>query len=83
MKSFICLCLLISPTVWSKSQVKNFNDVLIQDVQKDIRNDNDTQFRKKEITRGPASVESEPEGKYIEQEKKIDKNVRQLGTQKW
>lgn len=83
MKTLLFCLALISVHAFAKSEVKNFNDVLIQNVQSDIQNDNDQQFRKRSVGRGPASVESEPEGRYIEQEKKIDKNVRQIGNQKW
>lgn len=82
MKTFIIALVLFSSLAFAK-EMKNFNKDLFQNVQKDIQNDNDDQFKKRTVGRGPASVDSEPEGKYIEQEKKIDKNVRQLGTQKW
>lgn len=82
MKITLFALILLSSTAWSK-EMKTFNSDLLKNVQKDIQNENDDQFRKKSVSRGPASVESEPEGKHIEQEKKIDKTVRQIGNQSW
>jgi uncharacterized protein (DUF2147 family) len=82
MKILLFAFALFSTVAWSK-EIKNFSNDLLENVQKDIKNENDDQFRKKAVGRGPASVEIEPEGKHIEQEKKIDKNVRQTGNQNW
>ncbi len=83
MKLLTIVLILSSITAWSKTAVKNFNTVLMEGVQNDIKDENNDNLRTKQVSRGPASVESEPEGKFIQQEKKIDKNVQQLGGQKW
>ena len=63
-------------------EVRDFNKVLIQNVQKDIRNNNDEQFKAKPVSRGPASVEANEN--TIQEDKKIDKmNIRQIGPNKW
>lgn len=79
MKIILCL-LLASPLVWAKSTKINFNEALIQDVEKDIKRD-DEKF-KTDIRRGPASVEVE-KLPTVKEESKIDKNVRQIGPDRW
>lgn len=86
MKIMILFTLLTVTSAWSKNgEVKKFNDALMQKVQQDMNPHNEDQFRVKSVVgRGPASVESEPEGKYIQDDKKIDKmNQRQIGPNKW
>lgn len=80
MKIILCLSILISATAWSKTTVINFNQVLNEEVAKDIKKD-DEKF-KKEVTRGPASVDTQHEP-VIDEPPKIDKNVRQIGPNKW
>lgn len=79
MKIILCL-LLASPFVWAKSTKINFNEALIRDVEKDIKHD-DEKF-KTDIRRGPASVEVE-KIPAINEKSKIDKNVRQIGPDRW
>lgn len=79
MKIILCL-LLASPFIWAKSTKINFNEALIQDVEKDIKKD-DEKF-KTDIGRGPASVEVE-KVPTVKEEFKIDKNVRQIGPDRW
>ncbi len=86
MKIILLITLLSVSAAWAKSgEVKRFNDALMQKVQHDINTQNDDQFRvKSTVGRGPASVESSPEGLYIQDDKKIDKmNQRQFGPSKW
>lgn len=78
MKYLLTLSLCLPTLCWSKSQV-NFTKALTQDVQEEIKRDED-KFRKV-IKRGPASVqEVEP---VIEDNPKLDKQVRQIGPNKW
>ena len=79
--SLLALLLLASTSLMAK-EVKNFNKLLMEDVQKDIKNDNAEDLKTKSTaTRGPASVSTE-EGP-AQDESKIDKNVRQIGANKW
>ena len=84
MKTLIIISLIFSAAVMAKTEVKKLNDALMKDVQKDISDENNDSLKR--VSRGPASaeVEMEPEGKYIEDQKKIDKsNFRQIGPNKW
>lgn len=58
----------------------NFNEALLKDVEKEIKKD-DESF-KKASARAPASVEGEYDHP-IEETPKIDKNVRQIGPNRW
>lgn len=79
MKFILSFLLIISATAYSKSTVINFNQVLNEDVEKDIKQDEE-KFRK--ATRAPASVRPL---KIMPQNEnsKLDKNVRQIGPNKW
>lgn len=79
MKILFGICLILSVTGWAKSAM-DFNQALNEDVTRDIRKDDD-KF-KKESFRRPASVEAEHEN-VIEDTPKLDKNVRQIGPNKW
>jgi len=79
MKLILCLTLLMSFSAYSKTKI-DFSQALNEDVEQDIKKD-DEKF-KKEATRGPASVQPEQE-MQIEDTSKIDKNVRQIGPNKW
>jgi hypothetical protein len=85
MKTIFFVLLTLSLTAFAK-EVKDFNKELIQNVQKDIRNDNIHSFEKGSLRRGPASVveeDGQPVDK-IEEVQKFDKmNVRQIGPNKW
>lgn len=84
MKTLIVLSVLVFTSVSLASEMKDFNKLLIKDVQKDIQNQNDQRFRTKEVTRGPASVGADIEGSQIEETKKVEKsNFRQIGPNKW
>ena len=64
-------------------EVRNFNKVLIENVQSDLKTQNDDQFKKK-VGRAPASIESEVNENRIKEDNKIDKmNIRQIGSSKW
>ncbi len=78
MKFLLILGLSVSFNAFAKG-MKEFNQTLIQKVQEDLGKDEE-RFKKKEASRGPASVQSEPE---FETTPKIDKNVKQLGPNKW
>ncbi len=79
MKLILCLMVLVSFSTFAKTKI-DFSQALNQDVEQDIRKD-DEKF-KKEATRGPASVQTEQENPIMETPK-IDKNVRQIGPNKW
>ena len=79
MKYFLCLSLLAVTSVHAKS-IKDFNQVINQDVKSEIRKDED-KF-KKVSSRSPASVKAQPEGP-TQETPKIDKNVRQIGPNEW
>ena len=78
MKILLCTLVLVSSVAWSKTTI-NFNQALQEDVQKEIQ---DYEKFKKEATRGPASVETEHQ-QPINEPSKLDKNVRQIGPNKW
>jgi hypothetical protein len=84
--TFLIVLTIFSTQIFAKS-VREFNKALIEDVQKDIKQDNDYDLKTKEsITRSPASVESvveESRSKEIEEESKIDKSFRQIGSKNW
>lgn len=83
--TFLILWVFTSALVMAK-EVKDFNKVLMDGVQKDIRTDNDQSLKTKDsVMRGPASIEKEDTRvrPVIQEDNKIDKNVRQIGSQKW
>ncbi len=78
MKFILCLTVLVTTSSWSQT-IKSFNKALQEDVQKELKDDD--KFRK-EVTRGPASVEMK-KGTVTDEPSKLDKNVRQFGPNKW
>lgn len=78
---FIFVLVTFAAQVLAKD-VKDFNQALIQDVQEDIKSENDFDFKSdKAPMRGPASVGGELE---IEEPKtKVESKDRQLGADKW
>ena len=79
----VTLVLLLSSLAQAKS-VKDFNKVLIQDVQKDLATDNDQRLKTREVPmRAPASVVETAEDGKSENERVEKGNVRQTGMQKW
>lgn len=85
MKFAILALLTLTALTASAKDVRDFNKVLVQDVQKSIQTDNDQDLKSKEaVLRGPASVEEgeEESEQAVEEENKIEKS-KQLGTQKW
>jgi hypothetical protein len=87
MKVVLTLLLVFGSMQLMAKEVKDFNKILIQDVQKDISSDNDHALKTKEsIRRGPASVEEEQveaDPAALQEENKIDKNFRQIGSKNW
>lgn len=78
--TFLTLILTVSSVVWAKEDVKQFSKVLLDDVQKDVKAENNFALKKAPM-RGPASVEAvEP---AVEENSKLEKKERQLGTSKW
>lgn len=79
MKLILAL-LLITPSAFAKKTVIDFNHVLNEEIESDIKADED-KFKKIPANRRPASVE--PEAIIIDEDKKLDKNVRQIGPRYW
>lgn len=81
--SLICFLVLFSVMAQAKD-VKDFNKVLIEDVQKDISTDNDQALKTRgSQMRGPASVD-EVSAPVEQEDNKFEKrNIRQTGSQKW
>lgn len=80
MKITILTLVLMTTTAFAKEEVKQFNKVLMDDVQKDVKAENNFAMKKSPM-RGPASVEAvEP---VMEDNSKLEKKERQLGTSKW
>lgn len=82
MKYLIISLFVLSAFSASARDVKDFNKVLIETVQKDINSDNDQALRSRSF-RGPASVVEEVTPVEVEENKFEKRNVRQTGTQKW
>jgi hypothetical protein len=81
--SLICVLALFSVNGFAKD-VKDFNKVLMEDVQKDINTDNDQALKARgSRMRGPASVEEYAAPVEQEDNKFEKRNVRQTGSQKW
>jgi hypothetical protein len=80
MKLLICISLLVSMSAFAKTKI-DFSQALNEDVEQDIKKDDD-KF-KKEAARGPASVAPVEHENATEDTPKIDKNVRQIGPNKW
>lgn len=82
MKHILLFSIIITTSAFAKPTVVNFNQVLNEEVQTEIKKD-DERF-KKDHNRSPASVESTRESsQIIEEVPKLDKNVRQIGPNKW
>jgi hypothetical protein len=79
MKYLILFCL-VSTQAFAGDALLNFNKQLMENFDKDMKTNNDLSVRKNRgPVRGPASVAPE----IIEEEKKIDKTVRQTGHRAW
>lgn len=80
MKYVLLFCAIFAVGAWAKTTA-NFNQALTQDLQREIRKD-DEKFKKKAL-RSPASVETE-HAPVIQETPKLDKNIRQIGgPDKW
>lgn len=79
MKLILFTMLFLSLPVLAKSN-QDFNKVLLEGVKKDIRKDEDSY--KKQAVRAPASVEVEVVSQP-EVPTKVDRNVRQIGPNRW
>lgn len=79
MKYLILLCLVTTQS-FAADKLNDFNKKLMEKFNHDIKTDNDLSVRKNRgPVRGPASVAPG----NVEEEKKIDKTVRQNGLQSW
>lgn len=80
MKLIFCLCMLMSVTAFAKPTKIDISQAINEDLEQDIKKD-DEKF-KKEAVRAPASVSPEVNPR-IEDTPKLDKNIRQIGPNKW
>ncbi len=86
MKFSLTLLFVLASGLAMGKDVKDFNKVLMDDVQKDINTDNDQALKTREaVTRAPASVEEEDSVSADETKEldKIEKNFKQLGSKNW
>jgi hypothetical protein len=87
MKFSLTLLFVLASGLAMGKDVKDFNKVLMEDVQKDINTDNDQALKTREsVTRAPASVEEDEEATNLDDSKeldKIEKNFKQLGSKNW
>lgn len=79
MKFLVIFLITLMPFAALSKDVKDFNKVLIENVQKDIQKNNDEEFKaKQEIKRAPASVDEKVEGPTPKTEK-----INQVSLPKW
>lgn len=85
MKLTLMMVLVLGTSVaLAKNDVNEFNKALMDDVQHDLKTDNDQNLKSDNSPmRGPASVETEPEETVIKEDSKTDKKDRQFGANKW
>jgi hypothetical protein len=85
MKLTILFFILVLTSVALADSVKDFNKHLIEEVQKDLASENDQSFKSKEaVQRGPASVDKKTQQLPVKDDaEKIEKNYRQIGSQRW
>jgi hypothetical protein len=78
------LFILLLPTLSFAAEIRDFNQSLMQDLKKDIEKTEAESYRRKSPGRTPASVIEADEGaSHVKEDKKLDKNVRQLGSKRW
>jgi len=83
MKFPLVTSVLLFSSLVHASGVKDFNKVLIRDVQKDIETDNVQELKTKAAPmRAPASVIESSESEF-EKERVDKRNAKQTGMQKW
>ena len=80
MKFIAIFIFAITHTAYGK-EASNFNRVLLDEVKKEISNDDE--YLKKTPQRGPASVAPTKVPTPIQDTSKIDRNVRQIGPDSW
>lgn len=85
MKFAMVMVLVFSTSMAFAKEVKDFNKALIQDVQKDLKTDNDQSMKANNAPmRGPASVDTmESADQTAQENSKIEKKEKQLGNSKW
>lgn len=77
---YLIFFFVVSTQAFAADKLNDFNKKLMENFDKDIKTDNDFSVRKdRSPSRGPASLAPE----IIEEEKKIDKTVRQTGHRAW
>ena len=82
MKLALMMILVVGTSVALATDVKDFNQALMDDVKKDLATDNDQNFKKDNSPmRGPASVEVEEA--VAPENSKLEKKERQFGNSKW
>ena len=82
MKFVLVIMLVLGSTTAMARNVNDFNKALMDDVKKDIENDND-QNLKSENSRAPASVvEADDSDPVIKEDLKVNSKDKQTGLQK-
>lgn len=81
--ALIVLMMFAWATLHAKEFKSDFNKVLIETVQQDLEKDNAEEMKVKPATRGPASVDEDSIENDIQEESKIEKNFKQLGSRDW
>ncbi len=81
---YLILIIMVSGQVFAADKLQDFNKKLMENFDKDIKTGNDLSMKKeRNPSRGPASVAPEIDLQNVEEEKKIDKSVRQTGHRDW
>ena len=81
MKYLMLFCLATTSAL-ANDKLGDFHQDLMRNFDRDVKNDNELRVKKdRGPARGPASVV--PENRPIQEENKIDKNVRQTGHRAW
>lgn len=84
MKFILGMVLVLGSSMAIANDVKDFNKILIEDVQNDIETDNDQNLKVNNgPMRGPASVENEDSEPVIKEDLKINTKDKQIGNPKW
>jgi hypothetical protein len=81
---YLLLFSLVASSAFAKDKLTDFNQKLLENFDKDIKTDNDLSLKKdRGPARGPASVAPEEDLQNVQEEKKIDRSVRQTGHKDW
>jgi hypothetical protein len=82
MKMFSAILLLASLPAMAGKDVHQFHEKLFEGVKTDVEKQNDEAFKPRKASRGPASV-APAEPAVHPEEKRINKTIPQMGSNKW